>query len=130
MNDIAYILFGDDNKTKVSEAREQEINDEFFALCAGKYQQVDDKDCYLTFFKKGDEYFLNMYDKNYKLYAKSDSVYFVKEAEAEFVFHLRDGEVNSHSLEVNGKSYLALRVGEEKGGKYQLHQFNRNFLFK
>ncbi len=114
MNDIAYILFGDDNKTKVSEAREQEINDEFFALCAGKYQQVDDKDCYLTFFKKGDEYFLNMYDKNYKLYAKSDSVYFVKEAEAEFVFHLRDGEVNSHSLEVNGKSYLALRVGEEK----------------
>ncbi len=116
MNDIADILFGDEpeKKTKKSEPTKQEINDEFFALCAGKYQQVDDKDCYLTFFKDGDEYFLNMYNRNYKLYAKSDSVYFVKEAEAEFVFHLRNGEVNSHTLEQNGNSYLAFRVEEDK----------------
>ena len=93
---------------------EQEINDEFFALSAGKYQQVDDKDCYLTFFKEGDEYFLNMYNNNYKLYAKSDSVYFVKEAKVEFVFHLRNGKVNSHTLEQNGNSYLALRVEEDE----------------
>jgi len=116
LNDIADILFGDETekKTKESVSTEQEINDEFFALCAGKYQQVDDKDCYLTFFKEGDEYFLNMYNKNYKLYAKSDSVYFVKEAKAEFVFHLRNGKINSHALEQNGNSYLALRVEEDK----------------
>lgn len=116
VNDIADILFGDKTaeKTKESVSTEQKINDEFFALCAGKYQQVDDKNCYLTFFKEGDEYFLNMYNKNYKLYAKSDSVYFVKEAKAEFVFHLRNGKVNSHALEQNGNSYLALRVEEDK----------------
>ncbi|MBU1369582.1 MAG: beta-lactamase family protein [Bacteroidetes bacterium] len=116
MNDIADILFGDEpkKKTKKSESTEQEINDEFFALCAGKYQQVDDKDCYLTFFKDGEDHFLNMYNNNYRLYAKSDSVYFVKEAEAEFVFHLRNGEVNSHTLEQNGNSYVALRVEEDK----------------
>lgn len=116
LNDISEILFGDETgtKTKESVSTEQEINDEFFALCAGKYQQVDDKDCYLTFFKEGDEYFINMYNKNYKLYAKSDSVYFVKEAKAEFVFHLRNGEVNSHTLEQNGNSYVALRVVEDE----------------
>jgi len=114
INDIADILFGDQTeiKPKESKSKEQEINDDFFALCAGKYQQVDDKDCYLTFFKEGDAFFLNMYNRNFKLYAKSDSVYFVKEAEAEFVFHLRNGVVNSHSLEQNGNSYLALRVKE------------------
>ncbi|MFA5848325.1 MAG: serine hydrolase domain-containing protein [Bacteroidales bacterium] len=116
INDIADILFGDETekKTKESVSTEQEINDEFFALCAGKYQQVDDKDCYLTFFKEGDEYFINMYNKNYKLYAKSDSVYFVKEAKAEFVFHLRNGKVNSHALEQNGNSYVAIRIAEDK----------------
>jgi CubicO group peptidase (beta-lactamase class C family) len=116
LNDIADIIFNDETekKTKESMSTEQEINDEFFALCAGKYQQVDDKNCYLTFFKEGDEYFINMYNKNYKLYAKSDSVYFVKEAKAEFVFHLRNGKVNSHALEQNGNSYLALRVEEDK----------------
>jgi CubicO group peptidase (beta-lactamase class C family) len=116
LNDIVGILFGDktEKKTKESVSTEQEINNEFFALCAGKYQQVDDKNCYLTFFKAGNEYYLNMYNKNYKLYAKSDSVYFVKEAKAEFVFHLRNGKVNSHALEQNGKSYLALRVDEDK----------------
>lgn len=116
LNDIAEILFSDktEEKTKESVSTEQKINDEFFSLCAGKYQQVDDKNCYLTFFKEGEEYFLNMYNKNYKLYAKSDSVYFVKEAKAEFVFHLRNGKVNSHALEQNGNSYLALRVEEDK----------------
>ncbi|MBU2554007.1 MAG: beta-lactamase family protein [Bacteroidetes bacterium] len=116
VNDIAEILFGykTEEKTKESVSAEQKINDEFFALCAGKYQQVDDKNCYLTFFKEGGEYFLNMYNKNFKLFAKSDSVYFVKEANAEFVFHLRNGEVNSHTLEQNGNSYVALRVEEDK----------------
>jgi len=116
MNDIVEIMFCDEpkKKTKKSEITEQEINDEFFALCAGKYEQVDDKGCYLTFFKEGDEYFLNMYDKNVKLFAKSDSVYFIKEAEAEFVFHLRNGEVNSHTLVGQTGNYLALRVEEDK----------------
>ncbi len=115
LNDIAEILFSKTEKeSKESVLTEQEINDEFFTLCAGKYQQVDDKNCYLTFFKEGDEYFLSMYNKNFKLYAKSDSVYFVKEAKAEFVFHLRNGKVNSHTLEQNGNSYVALRVEEDK----------------
>lgn len=116
VNDIAGILFGDepDKKTKENESTEQEISDEFFALCAGKYQQVNDKNTYLTFFKEGDAYFLNMYNRNAKLYAKSDSVYFIKEVDAEFVFHLKNGEVNSHTLKQNGNSYLALRVDEEQ----------------
>jgi len=115
-NDIADILFGDETgkKTKESEFTEQEINAEFFALCAGKYQQVDDKNSYLTFFKEGDEYFLNMYNRTVKLYAKSDSVFFIKEAKAEFVFHLKNGEVNSHTLKQKGNSYLALKVEENK----------------
>ena len=116
--DIYDILFGNDEeneeKSTESEVAAQEINDEFFALCAGKYEQVDDKGCYLTFFKEDNEYFVNFYDKNYKLYAKSDSVFFVKEAEVELVFHLRNGEVNSHTLKQNGNNYLALRVEENK----------------
>ncbi|NVO03988.1 MAG: beta-lactamase family protein [Bacteroidetes bacterium] len=116
LNDIGDILFGNENEKPIqeSELTEQAINDEFFTLCAGKYQQVDDKNCYLTFFKDGDEYFLNMYNKDLKLYAKSDSVFFVKEAKAEFVFHLRNGKVNSHTLNQNGNCYLALKVEENK----------------
>lgn len=118
MRGVFDILFGDgvekEEKSKETEVVEQAINDEFFSLCAGKYEQVDDKGCYLIFFKDGVDYYLNMYDKNYKLYAKSDSVFFVKEADAEFVFHLRNGEVNSHTLNQNGNSYLALRVKEDK----------------
>jgi CubicO group peptidase (beta-lactamase class C family) len=113
LNDIFEILFGNE-KSKENEFVEQEINDAFFALCAGKYQQVDDKSCYLTFFKDGDEYFVNIYNKDLKLYAKSDSVFFIKEAKAEFVFHLKNGKVNSHSLNQNGNSYLALKVEENK----------------
>ena len=102
------------NESNDSELIEKEINDEFFTLCAGKYEQVDDKGCYLTFFKDADEYFVNIYDKNLKLYAKSDSVFYVKEAKAEFVFHLKNGKVNSHTLKQNGNSYLALKVIENK----------------
>ena len=113
--DIANILFGkaEEKEPNDSELIEKEINDEFFTLCAGKYEQVDDKGCFLTFFKDDDdEYFVNVYDKNRKLYAKSDSVFYAKESEAEIVFHLINGEVNSHTLKVNGNNYLALKVKE------------------
>ena len=118
MNDLVDILFSqeDEKESNVSELIEKEVNDEFFTLCAGKYEQVDDKSCYLTFFKDGDEYFVNIYDKDLKLYAKSDSVFYVKEAEAEIVFHLENRKVNSHTLKQNGKSYLALKVKENKNG--------------
>lgn len=116
INDLAVILFDNKkgNKVKDSELTEQEIDDEFFALCAGKYQQVDDKNCYLTFFKEGDEYFLSMYNRTAKLYAKSDSVFFIKEAKAEFVFHLKNGKVSSHTLRQSGRSYKANKVEEGK----------------
>lgn len=116
LNDIVDILFGNESEKKTQEREliEQEINDDFFALCAGKYQQVDDKNCYLTFFKNGNEYFVNFYNKDFKLYAKSDSVFFVKEAKAELVFHLKNGTVNSQTLKLNGNSYLALKVEENK----------------
>lgn len=116
INEIVDILFSqeEEKESKDSELIEREINDGFFTLCAGKYQQVDDKVCYLTFFKEDDAYFANVYGKNYKLYAKSDSVFFVKEAKVEIVFHLKNGEVNSHTLKQNGKSLLALKV---KGNK-------------
>jgi len=118
INDLVDILFSqeDEKESNDSELIEKEVNDEFFTLCAGKYEQVDDKGCYLTFFKDADEYFVNIYDKNLKLYAKSDSVFYVKEANAEFVFHLKNGKVNSHTLKQNGNSYLALKVKENKKG--------------
>jgi len=116
INDIVDILFNqeEEKESNDSELIEKEVNDEFFTLCAGKYEQVDDKGCYLTFFKEGEEYFLNVYGKNYELYAKSDSVFFTKEANAELVFHLKNGKVNSHTLKQNGKNYLALKVKENK----------------
>jgi len=116
MNDIVGILFDqkENKEENNNEIVEKEINDEFFTLCAGKYEQVDDKGCYLTFYKEGNEYFVNFYDKNYKLYAKSDSVFFVKESEAEIVFHLKNGKVNSHTLKQNGNSYLALKEIENQ----------------
>ncbi|NPD44895.1 serine hydrolase [Lentimicrobium sp. S6] len=116
LNDVSDILFGSESekKEKRSELIEQKINDAFFALCAGKYQQVDDKDCHLTFFKEGEDYFVNIYNKDLKLYAKSDTVFFVKEAKAELIFHLRNGKVNSQTLKQNGNSYMALKVVENK----------------
>lgn len=115
MADLADILFDTHDTMEKEEtvAAEQEINDKFFALCAGRYQQVDDEECFLTFFKKDNEYFANVYGKDFKLYAKSDSILFVKEASAEMVFHLQDGKVNSHTLHQNGKSFLALKVEED-----------------
>ncbi len=68
----------------------------------------------MTFFKEGEEYFVNVYGKNFKLYAKSDSVFFAKDANAELVFHFKNGKVNSHTLKQNGKNYLALKVKESK----------------
>ncbi|MBI9036191.1 MAG: beta-lactamase family protein [Bacteroidales bacterium] len=116
ITDLVDILFSQENEKESnnSELTAKEINDEFFTLCAGKYQQVDDKACYLTFFKEGEEYFCNVYGKNFKLYAKSDSVFFTKEAKVELVFHLKNGKVNSHTLKQNGKNYLALKVKESK----------------
>ena len=118
ITDIANILFGKvkEKESNDSELIEKEINDAFFTLCAGKYDQIDDKGCFWTFFKENDEYFVNVYDKNTKLYAKSDSVFYTKGSEAEMVFHLVNGEVNSHTLKVNGNSYLALKVKEKKKG--------------
>lgn len=114
--DIANILFGNSEKEKPNntELIEKEIDDAFFTLCAGKYEQVDDKGFYLTFYKDGDGYFVNVNDKNLKLYAKSDSVFYVKEVEADIVFHLKNGKVNSHTLKQNGNSYFALKVNENK----------------
>ena len=116
INDIVDILFSqeDEKKSNHNEPIEKEVNDEFFTLCAGKYEQVDDKGCYLTFFKEGEEYFVNVYGKDFKLYAKSDSVFFAKGTKAELVFHLRNGKVVSHTLKQNGKNYLALKVKESK----------------
>jgi CubicO group peptidase (beta-lactamase class C family) len=118
INDLVDILFNQEEEIESNdnELIEKEVNDEFFTLCAGKYEQVDDKGCYLTFFKEDDKYFLNVYDRNFKLYAKSDSVFFAKEAKAELVFHLTNGMVNSHTLKKNGNSYLALKVKENKNG--------------
>ncbi len=114
--DIVDILFNQEEEKKLNDTEliEQEVNDEFFTLCAGKYDQVDDKGCYLTFFKEDDQYFVNVYDKNIQLYAKSDSVFFAKESKAEIVFHLKNGKVSSHTLKVNGNNYLALKVEENK----------------
>lgn len=116
ISEIVDIIFRkkEDKKSNGSDLIEKEVNDDFFNLCAGKYEQVDDKGCYLTFFKEGEEYFVNVYGKNFKLYAKSDSVFFAKEANAELVFHLKNGKVNSHTLKQNGKNYLALKVKESK----------------
>jgi CubicO group peptidase (beta-lactamase class C family) len=114
INEIAEIIFGKPAKTEsnadTGTSYEQEINDQFFSLCEGKYEQVDDKGSYLLFFKKNDEYFVDVNNKKFKLYAKSDSVFYIKEAKAEIVFHLKDGEVNSHTLNINGNSYLALKI--------------------
>ncbi len=116
INDIVDILFSqkEEKESHDSELIAKEVNDEFFTLCAGKYEQVDDQSCYLTFFKEDDEYFVNVYDRNFKLHAKSDSVFFSKESKAEIVFHLKNGKVVSHSLKQNGNSYLALKVKESK----------------
>ncbi len=116
MNGIVDILFSSEleKESNSSDMVEKEVNEEFFKLCAGKYQQVDDKNCYLTFYKDNDDYFVNVYNRNLKLYAKSDSVFYIKEAKAEFVFHLENGKVNSHSLEQNGNSYLAVKVVDKQ----------------
>ena len=118
INDIVDILFSQEEEKESNDSKliEKEVNDKFFTLCAGRYEQVDDKACYLTFFKEGEEYFVNVYGKNFKLYAKSDSVFYTKEANALVVFHLKNGKVNSHTLKQNGKSYLALKVKENKNG--------------
>jgi len=130
ITDIVNIVIGKAEKKEVNdqanELNEKEINDEFFALCEGKYEQVVDKGCFWTFYKDGDEYFVNAYNKNLKLYARSDSVFYIKEAKAEFVFHLENGEVNSHSLKQNGKSYLAIKVKEKK--EEEVIGFNYNDL--
>jgi len=120
INDIVDILFRqeDEKESNDSELIEKEVDDEFFSLCAGKYVQVEDKGTFLTFFKENDEYFLNFNEKKtFKLYAKSDSVLYVKEVEAEFVFHLENGKVNSHSLHQNGRYHKALRVMKEQKEK-------------
>ena len=118
INEIAEIIFGKPEKTEsnadTETSYEQEINDQFFSLCEGKYEQVDDKGSYLIFFKKNDEYFVDVNNKKFKLYAKSDSVFYIKEAKAEIVFHLENGEVNSHTLNINGNSYLALKISKNK----------------
>jgi hypothetical protein len=112
---VGELLWGSSEKeSEEEEVTAQEINSSFMARCIGKYEQVDDKGCYVTFYKEGEDYFVNIHNYDLKLYAKSDSVYFVKEAPAEFVFHEKDGQINSHSLNQNGNSYLALRVDEPK----------------
>lgn len=121
INDISEIVFGKTVKsesiTDTEMSSDLKINDQFFSLCEGKYEQVDDKGFFLSFFKKNGEYFVDVNNKKLKLYAKSDSVFYIKEAKAEFVFHFKNDEVNSHTLKQNGNSYLALKISEKKKGK-------------
>lgn len=121
INDISEIVFGKTEKsesiTDTEMSSDLKINDQFFSLCEGKYEQVDDKGFFLSFFKKNGEYFVDVNNKKLKLYAKSDSVFYIKEAKAEFVFHFKNDEVNSHTLKQNGNSYLALKISEKKKGK-------------
>lgn len=121
INDISEIVFGKTEKsesiTDTEMSSDLKINDQFFSLCEGKYEQVGDKGFFLSFFKKNGEYFVDVNNKKLKLYAKSDSVFYIKEAKAEFVFHFKNDEVNSHTLKQNGNSYLALKISEKKKGK-------------
>lgn len=117
LKDIATIVFEDmgikETEANHSTSDDSQINEEFFKLCAGKYEQLADKGFYLTFFKKNEDYFVDINGRGTaKLYARSDSVFYIKEAKAEFVFHLDNGIVNSHTLKQNGKSYKAVRVSE------------------
>lgn len=113
------------------ETPELSINDDFFKLCAGKYEQVYDKGFFLTFFKEGEEYFVDVNGHTLKLYASSDTVLYVKEVEAEFIFHLENGEVNSHSLHQNGKYHKALKVDEKKTEKKtKLKKLNGKYYSK
>jgi CubicO group peptidase (beta-lactamase class C family) len=119
IKDIAEIIFQKSEKNETnskSEINEDvKISDAFFSLCEGKYEQIEDKGTFLTFFKENEEYFLNFNDKKiFKLYAKSDSVLYVKEVDAEFIFHLENGKVNSHSLHQNGRYHKALKVITEQ----------------
>lgn len=118
INDIAEIIFGKHEKTELNADTEilndLKINDQFFSLCQGKYEQIADKGFFLLFFKENDEYFVSLKNNKLKLYAKSDSVFYIKEAKAEFVFHLENGQVNSHTLVQNGNSYRALKIVEKK----------------
>lgn len=115
IKDIAEIIFPKSEKNEANSESEinegVKINDDFFSLCAGKYVQIEDKGTFLTFFKENDEYFLNFNEKKiFKLYAKSDSVLYMKEVDAEFIFHLENGKVNSHSLYQNGRYHKALKI--------------------
>jgi len=121
INDISEMIFGETEKsesiTDTEMSSDLKINDQFFSLCEGKYEQVDDQGFFLSFFKKNGEYFVDVNNKKLKLYAKSDSVFYIKEPKAEFVFHFKNDEVNSHTLKRNGNSYLALKISEKKKGK-------------
>lgn len=114
IKDVSEIVFEKLNlndSESISKAEEISINDEFFSLCAGKYEQLADRGFFLTFFKKDGEYFVDVNGRQTaKLYAKSDSVFFVKEVDAEFVFHKRNGKVESHTLNQNGNSYKAVKA--------------------
>jgi hypothetical protein len=115
IKDIEEIIFPKTEKIETNSEsgikEDVKINDDFFNLCAGKYEQIADKGTFLTFFKENDEYFLNFNEKKiFKLYAKSDSVLYIKEIAAEFIFHLENGKVNSHSLHQNGRYHKALKI--------------------
>lgn len=119
IKDIAEIIFQKSEKNETNSKsqinEDVKISDAFFSLCEGKYEQIEDKGTFLTFFKENEEYFLNFNDKKiFKLYAKSDSVLYVKEVDAEFIFHLENGKVNSHSLHQNGRYHKALKVITEQ----------------
>ena len=137
INDIAEIVFGKEKniKSKSNSANKDEvqINDEFFSLCKGKYEQLDDKGFFLSFFKKDGEYFVDVNsNRALKLYAKSDSVLYIKEAKAEFVFHIENGKVNSHTLTQNGRSYKAIKVKEEEEKRKDISfkNFSANYYSK
>lgn len=145
IQDITEIIFPKPEKNQLSAEpktqKDVKINDAFFSLCAGKYQQVADKGTFLTFFKENEEYFLNFNDqKTFKLYAKSDSVLFIKEFDAELIFHSENGKVNSHSLHQNGRYYKALKVKTKQkapkinykklAGKYYSNELDVQFEVK
>ena len=132
ITDISEIVFGKTEKSESIADTEMsgdiKINDQFFSLCEGKYEQVDDKGSYLLFYKKNGEYFVDVNNKQFKLYAKSDSVFYAKEAKAEIVFHLKNGEVNSHTLNVNGNSYRALKIPKNSPENKDEKDINFNSL--
>ncbi|MDQ3816939.1 MAG: CocE/NonD family hydrolase, partial [Acidobacteriota bacterium] len=106
---------------------EVKINPQTFDQLVGQYQDPEDPDFILSFFREGDKFYVQPTDqRKTEIFSASESRFFIKNANVQVDF-IRDasGRTASTILHANGKEYRYQRISDQPAKQAPVVPFTR-----